>query len=133
MKTMNEMNVLELFVYKDEKFRWVFDDEEHNLAQEAFVAGMDTVIDILTEGFPDHGYDGFIFCMCEFVGTNDYKFLCLTHSQALHHTLLGQSNYYDVECVDGNRLGFRAWLCNNLYRYIDHTPQVICCWAKPKP
>ena len=41
MKTMNEMNVLELFVYKDEKFRWVFDDEEHHLAQEAFVAGMD--------------------------------------------------------------------------------------------
>ena len=126
--TMNETNVLELFVYKDEKYRWVFDDDEHNLAQEAFVAGMDLVIDHLTTDLPGCGYDGFVFCMSEFIGSNEYKFIELTHSEALIHPLLGQSNYYNCK-----ELGIRAWLCNNLYRYIDHTPQVICCWAKPTP
>ena len=32
---------LALRVYKDERFRWVFDDAEFNLSQEAFVAGVD--------------------------------------------------------------------------------------------
>jgi hypothetical protein len=33
------MESFKLFVYKDERYRWVFDDSEFNLSQEAFVSG----------------------------------------------------------------------------------------------
>lgn len=113
-----------LFVYKDECFRWVFDDEANKLAQEAFVAGMDEVIDLLVENIPN-AYDGFTLCMREDVGSDEFPFIAITHDTAMHHNLLGQSNYYWC-----NELSTKVWLCNNLYRYVDHTPQTICLWVK---
>lgn len=123
-KQLDNFGILELFVYKDERFRWVFDDESNHLAQEPFVAGMDEVIDLLTEKFPNHGYDGIKLFMQEFA-TAETDAIELTHHTACHHPLLGQSNYYWCKELDK-----KVWLCPNLYKYVTETPQVIMIWAK---
>lgn len=63
MKSNN--SIFTIFPYK-EGDQWVFDDESKGLVKEAFVAGADTLLDILTQGkdkatvifsensFPDH-------------------------------------------------------------------------------
>ena len=127
MKKMEDIGVLELFVYKDERFRWVFDDADVGLAQEAFVAGMDVLIDKLTEDFENHGYDGFNFSMRAEFPVDGCSCVELVHNEALHHPLLGYSHYYSCELI--NR---RVWLCHNLYRYVNIVPQVIWVCAKEK-
>lgn len=123
-KAMEDFGILELFVYKDERFRWVFDDKGNGLSQEPFVAGMDEVIDLLTVNLPNHGYDGFKFCMREHY-PDDEVAIELTHYETMKHPLLGNSNYYWCE-----KLNKKVWLCHNLYKYVNHAPQVIFCWCK---
>jgi len=123
-KPLEHLEVLELFIYKDEHFRWVFDDEENGLAQEAFVDGMDDVIDLLTKDLPDHGYDGDWCCVRQYFG-GEKDAIELTHYEELRHSTQGTSNYY--WCQELNK---KVWLCNNLYKYVDHTPQVLWCWLK---
>lgn len=114
---------LKLKVYKDERFRWVFDDSEFNLAQEAFVAGMDEVIDLITKDIPD-AIDGVYIHFQDGIGSDEYPFIVLTHSLSINHPKLGQSNYYYCEALDK-----KVWICNNMYRYSDTTPQILCLWA----
>ena len=114
---------IKFWVYKDERFRWVFDDAKIGLSQEVFVAGMDDLIDLLVKDIPE-ATNGFMLYMDEWTGTNDHPFIVITHATAMTHPKLGQSNYYWC-----NELNKKVWLCNNLYRYIDHTPQVLCFWA----
>lgn len=112
-----------LYVYKDEKFRWVFDDVEFNLSQEAFVAGMDEVIDLITKDIPNAN-EGVNIHFQDGVGSDEYPFVVLTHATSMTHNKLGQSNYY--YCKD---LAKNVWLCNNMYRYTKETPQILCVWA----
>lgn len=114
---------LKLFVYKDERFRWVFDDADANLSQEAFVAGMDEVIDLVTKDIPN-ATDGVFIHFSEGIGSDDYPFIVLTHAKSIHHPKLGQSNYYFSE-----NLNKQVWLCPNMYKYAEFTPQIICVWA----
>jgi hypothetical protein len=117
------MESFKLFVYKDERYRWVFDDSEFNLSQEAFVSGMDEVIDLLTKEIPNASAGVYVH-FDEFIGSDEFPFITLTHATSLHHPKLGQSNYYFCEKLDK-----KVWICNNMYRYTDHTPQVLCMWV----
>lgn len=125
-KTLDDFGILELFVYKDERFRWVFDDSENGLSQEPFVAGMNLVIDYLVESLPNKGLNGFHLYMREFIaGADADNAIELSHHSSLNHPIIGQSNYYWCK-----HLKIKAWLCNNLYKYISETPQVLQIWAK---
>ncbi len=117
------MESFKLFVYKDERYRWVFDDSEFNLSQEAFVSGMDEVIDLLTKDIPN-AVTGVYVHFDEFIGSDEFPFIALTHATSLHHPKLGQSNYYFCEQLDK-----KVWICNNMYRYTQQTPQILCMWA----
>jgi hypothetical protein len=112
-----------LDVYKDERFRWVFDDAEFNLSQEPFVEGMDDVIDFITKDIPNAN-EGVIIHFQDGVGSDEYPFVVLTHATSRRHPKLGQSNYYYCEQLDK-----KVWICNNMYRYTNDTPQIICVWA----
>ena len=114
---------LVLRVYKDERFRWVFDDTEFNLSQEAFVAGVDEVIDFITKDIPN-ATEGVEVHFQDGVGCDEFPFVVLTHADSIHHPILGQSNYYYCEQIDK-----KVWICNNMYRYTKETPQILCVWA----
>ena len=118
--------ILSLYVFKDYRYRWVFDDPAKNIYREPFVAGMDLVIDHLTKDIPNADYKGIMLHFQEGVGSDQHPFVVLSHASAIHHTKLGQSNwYYCQELVP-----LRAWICPMLYKYIDHTPQILCIWAE---
>ena len=114
---------LSMRVYKDERFRWVFDDTEFNLSQEAFVAGMDEVIDFITKDIPN-ATEGVEVHFQDGVGSDEFPFVVLTHATSIHHPKLGQSNYYYCEQIDK-----KVWICNNMYKYTKETPQILCVWA----
>ena len=125
-KPLEHCGILSLYVYKDTKGRWVFDDPAKRIHQEPFVSGMDKVLDYLTKGIPNAGYYGFILHIQEGVGSDDHLFVTLCHAEAILHPYLGQSNWY--YCEELGRM--RAWICPVLYKYIDHTPQILCLWAE---
>ncbi len=117
---------MDFWVYKDERWRWVFDDAARHLAREAFVAGMDQVIDALARKHPDHGYGGIGFHMSTRKPQGRIDSLLLEHTQTLWHPALGPSNYYHCR-----QLGIKTWLCNNLYRYVALAPRRLHCWVDP--
>jgi len=118
---------MKLLVYKDERFRWVFDDAEMNLSQEPFVAGMDEVIDLITKDIPN-ATDGVFIHFRDGVGSDEFPFIVLTQATSNIHPKPGQSNYYFSEDLDK-----KVWLCPNMYKYAETTPQIICVWATDKP
>ncbi len=123
--TIDAFGIISLFVYKDERFRWVFDDKEKGIAQEPFVAGMDEVLDHLSKDIPNAVFDGFNLHIQEFIGSNERPTVVLCHHTAFSHPILGQSNYYYWEEMDR----MKVWICPVLYRYVSKTPQILCLWS----
>lgn len=98
---------------------WVFDDEATGLYREAFVAGIDTMIDTMVEDIPD-AKSGFrlLFSTSPFPG-HQLK-LDLVSTEA------GGSWYY---CQS---LGYKGWLCPALFRYFSSAPATLFAQALPR-
>jgi hypothetical protein len=123
-KTLEKFQILTLEVQKDARGRWVFDDPEHEIWDEPFVAGMDLVLDHLFARLGKKEQK-MSLNMREAFGVGSRDDLELTHMNAIHHPLLGTSHYY--WCT---QLGIKAWLCPNLHKYIQDIPQVLWVWAE---
>lgn len=112
---MNAISVL--FPYKWNG-QWVFDDEKTGLVREAFVAGIDKMLDRATAHIPD-AEKGFklIFSPTPFPG------------YALKLEWLREEyggNWYWSE-----KLGIEGWLCPALFKYFPAAPAEL--YAKPEP
>jgi len=112
---MNVINVIQPYF----KGTWVFDDPDVGLQAEAFVAGADTFIDLVTAQIPD-ARKGFtmVFSGQPFPGAQfrlDWQ------------GAEGNGNvYYSAD------LDHAGWLCPALLRYFDTPPRNIYVQIKPK-
>lgn len=97
---------------------WVFDDAAVGLAQEPFIAGIDTMIDKLVADIPN-AESGFraLFSPTPFPG-HDVK---LTWRRAE-----SGGNWYFSE-----KFGMEGWLCPALYKYFEKAPAEIYVKAEP--
>lgn len=96
---------------------WVFDDASRGLKHEAFVAGIDDILDMLTAQIPG-AERGFIchFSATPFPGAN------VTLRHVRHDEQGGQEvgNYYFCEQTQTE-----GWLCPALFKYFPTAPQII--------
>ena len=99
--------IFTIFPYKVQG-AWVFDDEKVGLVREAFVAGADSLLDILTQ---EADSCALLFSQNEFPGY-DIKI-------TLKATQASGSDYY---C---EALGHDLWLCPALFLYYPKAPQSI--------
>lgn len=99
--------------------QWVFDDAITGLKREAFVAGVDTMLDRLTSQIPDAG-NGVIllFSAQDFVGSR-LRLDWINGDRG--------GNWYRCEeyAIDG-------WLCPALFKYFDEAPKTIFVQAKER-
>ena len=92
--------------------QWVFDDDDLGLRREAFISGMDDIIDKLVENVP-YASMGFtlLFSETPFPG----------HTEEL--VLVGEElggNWYAHD-----RLKMEGWLCPSLFKYFSEAPTTI--------
>ena len=105
---------------------WVFDDQERGLIKEAFVAGADTLLDMLAGGddkvtlrfsagyFPGAERLSHLRSTAEWGGENEES------EQSARDTGLDFGNWYRSEEREHD-----LWLCPALYKYFDTAPQAI--------
>jgi hypothetical protein len=103
----NQINVIRPYKYHGQ---WVFDDPAVDLEREAFVAGMDTMLDVITGDIPDAG-NGFIclFSSDSFPGHT-------AHLKWKREDPPG--NTYEWE-----ERGMEGWLCPALGKYYESAPR----------
>lgn len=104
-------SIIAIHPYKHQG-QWVFDDESAGLNKEPFVAGADTIIDVMTDSISD-AESGFtlIFSANPFPG-----------SQAVFDWLRAESGgnwYYSPD------LDMEGWLCPALFKYFEEAPAKI--------
>ena len=94
--------------------QWVFDDESTELYKEAFVAGADDLLEILSDGkdsvvmlFSEEPFPEYTVRI-EYIGPE-----------------LGGSNYF---CEEYNH---KLWLCSALFKYFEEAPKAIYIKIKP--
>jgi hypothetical protein len=122
IQTSNErvrMNALfVIFPYKEHGV-WVFDDERVGLTREPFVAGADTILDVLTANLPqaEHGVR-LVFSAAPFPG--------YTARFVLERSEYGGSWYRWPE------KGMEGWLCPALFKYFDKAPPELFVSVSPK-
>ena len=107
-------SLFSLTAYKDQTV-WMFDDEERGILREPFVAGIDTMMDIIASGAP---YLRIIFAASPFPTTN----LVL---EKLHAEYGG--TWY--RC---SKLGIDGWLCPVLFEYFTIAPDVLYIDIQPQ-
>ena len=98
---------------------WVFDDANVGLCKEPFVAGIDTIIDILVRDIPDAD-KGFILL---FAATPFPTYDINLEWKREEH---GGNWYY---CP---RYGIEGWLCPALFKYFTVAPLLLFAKAIPK-
>ena len=113
-----------LDTYRDPRGRWVFDDYELDppLLEEAWVSGMDQVMDLLhdrvkTDADPEPRFNVYLGLEPPEGSTNAIE---LVHHQTLTHPILGKSHYYWCAALDR-----KVWLCHNLHRYVEVAPEKL--------
>ena len=102
---MNQINTI--YPYKH-KGQWVFDDESVGLNKEPFVAGADTMLDMLTDKEE-----------CVLIFSKD-PFPDATHTiKNVGQHPMGGTNYIAKE------FNHPLWLCPALLKYFDNPPELI--------
>ena len=112
---------------------WVFDDDRVGLIAEAFVMGMDKIIDQL-KAKAGIEHDNITLMMqdgemCQ----ADAFVVAMCHDETKIHRLLGKSHYYRIETegIEGittEKGHNRAWLCPNIHRYYNTAPKSLALW-----
>ena len=113
-QAMNAINVIAPYKHHG---MWVFDDPRVGLAQEPFVAGTDTMIDVVVADIPDADR-GFVlvFSTAPFPG-HQYR-LDWRRSE-------GGGNWYYSE-----HLKMEGWLCPALHLYYPEAPKELYVQVK---
>ena len=98
---------------------WVFDDPDHGLVKEAFVAGADSIIDQLTFSIEDAD-NGFVmhFSATPFPGHQ----VELTRSREE----FGGNWYYSKS------LNMEGWLCPAMFHYLPKAPEHLFVQCRPR-
>jgi len=111
----NSMRVLVVFRHQGS---WVFDDASAGLDKEAFVCGIDDMIDRLVRAIPD-AEKGFrlIFSAQAFPGS--------VAKLEWRREESGGNWYFSPT------YGFEGWLCPALFKYFDAAPRELCAKAEP--
>lgn len=98
---------------------WVFDDADAGLVREAFVAGIDKMIDLLVADIPS--------------AQRGFKMLFSNVPFPRHSVVLewiredcGGNWYYS------EKFGIEGWLCPALFKYFDYAPSFIYVQATEK-
>jgi hypothetical protein len=114
---MNAINVIAPYKHLG---MWVFDDPRVGLVQEPFVAGADTMMDLIAADIPD-AEKGFvlIFSGTPFPG-HQYRFDWLRADP-------DGGNWYRSE-----EYGMEGWLCPALFKYFEEAPKQIYVQAKER-
>lgn len=114
-----ENSIMIIHPYKH-RGSWVFDDEATGLVKEPFVAGADTMLDIIT----DHGKE----CSLTFAGSD------FPDRQYMLHKVgpgVGGGTIYDFNGkVNGVDTAVNMWLCPALFKYFEEAPDKIYFKAK---
>jgi hypothetical protein len=97
--------------------QWVFDDESKGLFREAFVAGIDDIIEYITKDFAD-AKNGFNLLF------SDNKFPSANVELHKQGTESGGTWYYCPQ------LEMAGWLCPALFKYYDVAPETIYIQVK---
>jgi len=113
---MNQIMILTPYKFHGQ---WVFDDESTGLNREAFVAGIDTMLDILTREIPNaHKGVTLLFSHAPFVG-----------SQIRLDWVRGDQGGNWYRCEEYRMDG---WLCPALFKYFDEAPEQIYAQTKKR-
>jgi hypothetical protein len=114
---MNSIQVIAPYKYEG---LWVFDDPATGLVREPFVAGIDTMMEMLVANIPnaDKGFR-LLFSAIPFPG----------HTVKLEwrREEAGGNWYYSPQ------FGMEGWLCPALFKYFDQAPRELYGRAEPKP
>ena len=105
-KHNNSINTINIFKKDDS---WVFNDSEVDLLEEPFVAGADTLLDILSKGSSKINVT---FSSIQFPGST----LTLEYQEGK----INQGTYY--KCKELNHV---LWLCPALGKYFKKSPKTI--------
>ncbi len=97
---------------------WVFTDERVGLEKEPLVEGIDTMLDVITQGIPNAA-DGFelIFCDSEFQGW--------AYSLEWRRPNIVGGDWYYCPQLDAE-----GWLCPALGRYFKEPPKQLFICAR---
>ena len=101
---------------------WQFDDESKGLKGEAFIAGIDTIIEMMTADIPN-AEDGFtlVFSPGEFPD----------HQARLDWIEADMGgNWYALKS-EKEDFAMKGWLCPALYKYFDVAPKQLYFSAQP--
>tara|TARA_B100000131_G_scaffold323266_2_gene381185 strand:- start:14084 stop:14635 length:552 start_codon:yes stop_codon:yes gene_type:complete len=115
----NQINVIKPYKYHGQ---WVFDDPSVDLEREAFVAGADTLLDMLTHKIPD-AEDGVLVL---FSGSPFPDYQVHLHWDCEE---MGGNVY---QTIGDKQVGsHELWLCPALLKYYQQAPKDIYLQVKP--
>lgn len=112
---MNTISVISPYKFEGV---WVFDDPEKGLTKEAFVAGADTMLDVVTRDLPKDKRFLLYFSAEPFPG----------HQIKLNHV----KPEYEGNIYHWEEHGLDGWLCASLYKYFDTAPKNLYIQIKLK-
>ena len=119
-KNMNTNSLTTIRPYKYQNIQWVFDDKSTGLNKEAFVAGIDDILDVCASELgvkPEKGLT-VTFSGVPFPGSN----LVLEHITQDEHKV---GNWYKAIKSDFKVKGREGWLCPALFLYFPTAPKNI--------
>lgn len=112
----NSIHIISAYIYDGQ---WVFDDASRELVKEPFVAGADTVIDLMSGRVDNESIDKCTLIFAPFpFPSHKYK---AVHKQADEY----DGNTYTFVVPDTDEPIMDFWLCPALLKFFDEAPKEI--------
>ncbi len=116
---MTENAIMKIHAYKHQG-QWVFDDDDRGLVKEPFVAGADTLLDIISEG---KNAAHLIF------SANDFP--KVTHVINRVGESAGSYGGGTDYVFEAPGITLPVWLCPALFKFFKEAPETIYVYATP--
>jgi len=116
---MTNNSIMKIWAYKH-KGQWVFDDDDRGLVKEPFVAGADTLLDILSKG---KNAVNLIFSGDDFPKAN----LVINRTSESAGSFGGGTDYV----FESPGITLPVWLCPALFKFFKEAPETIYVYASP--
>ena len=116
---MTSNSIMKINAYTHEG-QWVFDDKDRNLVKEPFVAGADTLLDIIS------GEDNAVSLI---FSANDFpKVTHVINRVGESAGSFGGGTDYVFEAIGAT---LDVWLCPALFKFFEEAPETIYVYASP--